>query len=73
MFKNRHFYRGWVIDHDNLGRPYVYNTASPYSEDSDHTLVPASWKLQEICEYIDEHIEWLEKLKRQFTNEELNK
>ena len=35
----RHTYKGYVIDTDNLGRPYIYNTASQYSEDSDHVLV----------------------------------
>ena len=34
-------YKGYVIDTDDLGRPYIYNTASPYSEDSDHILVDA--------------------------------
>ena len=28
-------YKGFVIDRDNLGRLYIYNTKSPYSEDSD--------------------------------------
>lgn len=31
----RELYKGYIIDKDNLGRPYIYNTASPYSEDSD--------------------------------------
>ena len=34
-------YKGYIIDTDNLGRPYIYNTASPYSEDSDHITVYA--------------------------------
>jgi hypothetical protein len=42
-------YKGYVIDHDNLGRLYVYNTASPYSEDSDRKLVP----LSSYCESTD--------------------
>lgn len=32
-------YKGYIIDHDDLGRTYIYNTASQYSEDSDRQLV----------------------------------
>lgn len=32
-------YKGYIIDTDNLGRPYIYNTSSPYSEDADHILI----------------------------------
>lgn len=35
-------YKGYIIDTDDLGRLYIYNTASPYSEDSDHILISAS-------------------------------
>ena len=28
-------YKGFIISRDDLGRLYVYNTRSPYSEDSD--------------------------------------
>ena len=35
----RQKYHGYIIDTDNLGRPYIYNTDSPYSEDSDRILV----------------------------------
>lgn len=35
----RHMYKGYVIDTDNLGRVYIYNTASPYSEDSDKIIL----------------------------------
>ena len=35
----RTIYKGYVIDYDNLGRLYVYNLASAYSEDSDSQLV----------------------------------
>ena len=31
----RYIYKGYVIDRDDLGRLYIYNTSSPYSEDSD--------------------------------------
>ena len=32
-------YKGYIIDQDDLGRTYTYNTASQYSEDSDKKLV----------------------------------
>lgn len=35
----RHEYKGYIADTDNLGRIYIYDTESPYSEDSDHILV----------------------------------
>jgi hypothetical protein len=35
----RHLYKGYIIDYDNLGRLYIYNTSSPMSEDSDRLLV----------------------------------
>lgn len=35
-------YKGYIIDRDELGRLYIYNTASPYSEDSDHILIDAN-------------------------------
>ena len=35
----RTIYKGYVIDTDNLGGPYIYNMDSPYSEDSDHILI----------------------------------
>jgi len=35
MKMNRQTYKGFVIDRDNLGRLYIYDTRSPYSEDSD--------------------------------------
>lgn len=35
-------YKGYIIDTDNLGRLYIYYTASPYSEDSDRLLVGAT-------------------------------
>lgn len=30
----RTIYRDYVVDTDNLGRQYIYNAKSPYSEDS---------------------------------------
>lgn len=35
----RTIYKGHVIDYDSLGRLYIYNTASSYSEDDDKILV----------------------------------
>lgn len=66
MFKKRHIYRGWIIDHDNLGRPYIYNMASPYSEDADHEIVPGWLSLMEITNYIDDLIEKEEILKEYY-------
>ena len=42
----RTIYKGYVIDTDNLGRPYIYNTESPYSEDSDRVLISIDGKRQ---------------------------
>lgn len=35
-------YHGYIINTDNFGRLYIYNTASPYSEDSDKILIGAN-------------------------------
>lgn len=35
-------YKGYIIDRDNFGRLYIYNTASPYSEDSDKIYINAN-------------------------------
>ncbi len=32
-------YKSYIIDRDNLGRLYIYDPKSQYSEDSDHILV----------------------------------
>lgn len=50
-------YNGYVIDTDSLGRPYIYNTASPYSEDSDHILVYADG-MDQIKAIIDARIQY---------------
>lgn len=49
-------YKGYIIDSDSLGRPYIYNTASTYSEDSDHILVRAQ-TVRECKAIIDARIE----------------
>lgn len=48
-------YKGYIIDTDNLGRLYIYNTASPYSEDSDHILVNAD-NIKEAKAIIDARV-----------------
>lgn len=52
-------YRGYIIDTDDLGRPYIYNTASPYSEESDHVLVNAR-TIKEAKAIVDTEIERVE-------------
>lgn len=32
-------YKGYIIDEDDLGRPYISSTASKYSEDNDRVLI----------------------------------
>jgi len=46
-------YKGYTIDTDNFGRPYIYNTASQYGEDSDHILVFGVTKIHEAKAIID--------------------
>jgi transcriptional regulator with XRE-family HTH domain len=49
-------YKGYIIDTDDLGRPYIYNTDSPYGEDSDHILVQAD-TVMDAKRIIDARIE----------------
>lgn len=49
-------YKGYIIDTDNLGRPYIYHTDSPYSEESDHIPVYAD-DVKQIKAIIDARIE----------------
>ena len=55
----RQKYRGYIIDTDDLGRPYIYNPASPYSEESDLLLVYIDPKKQvtQIRAIIDDRVE----------------
>lgn len=53
----RTIYRDYVIDTDNLGRQYVYNTNSPYSEDSDKIITGIGYKLSDIKAAIDKAID----------------
>jgi hypothetical protein len=50
-------YKGFTIDTDNLGRQYIYNNTSPYSEDSDKQILGMGFNLKQIKEIIDEKIE----------------
>lgn len=50
-------YKGYIIDTDNLGRPYIYNTASPYSEDSDRITVYAE-TLDQCKAIVDARIQY---------------
>lgn len=48
-------YKGYVIDTDNLGRVYIYNQKSPYSEDADKKILghPDKFTLKVVKAYID--------------------
>lgn len=62
----RTIYRDFIIDYDNLGRLYVHNRKSPYSEESDKKYV-SDWStydpdkqltgLQAAKQLVDEEIE----------------
>lgn len=54
--KKRQAYKGYIIDWDNLGRLYIYNTQSPYSEDSDREIVCNGNTVKAAKELIDQHI-----------------
>lgn len=49
--KRQEFY-GYVIDKDNLGRIYIYDTRSPYSEDSDREIIGKNIPLKVIKDKI---------------------
>lgn len=49
----RHDYKGYIIDTDNLGRVYIYNTESPYSEDSDRQILGVGISFREAKEAVD--------------------
>lgn len=51
----RTLYKGYIIDTDSLGRPYIYNTSSKYSENSDKILIFAN-NIKEIKLIIDNRI-----------------
>ena len=49
-------YKGYIIDTDDLGRPYIYNTGSPYSEDSDHILIFGAGTISDAKTIIDARV-----------------
>jgi len=51
----RTIYKGYVIDRDNLGRLYVYNTKSPCSEDSDRKYLSVD-TLKEAKEWVSAEV-----------------
>ena len=53
----RTIYRDYVVDTDNLGRQYIYNATSPYSEDSDRLVIGVDIGLPQIKRIIDYKIE----------------
>lgn len=58
-------YKGYIVDTDDLGRPYIYYTQSPYSEDSDHILVGAR-NVKECKAIIDARIKYQEDIRSYF-------
>lgn len=48
----RQEYHGYVIDKDNLGRIYIYDTRSPYTEDCDKVILGKNIPLKAIKEKI---------------------
>lgn len=56
-------YKGYIIDTDDLGRPYIYNTASPYSEDSDRIMVYAD-TLDQCKAIVDARIQYSADVRR---------
>lgn len=61
----RTIYKGYVIDRDNLGRLYVYNTKSPYTEESDRKYLSVD-TLKEAKEWISAEV-WKHAPRKCFT------
>lgn len=51
----RTIYKGYVIDRDDLGRLYVYNTKSPYTEESDRKYLSVD-TLKEAKEWVSAEV-----------------
>lgn len=52
-------YKGYSVDTDNLGRVYIYNLNSPYSEGSDNIIIAQDdkfYKVKEIKAIIDKRV-----------------
>lgn len=60
-------YKNFIIDTDNLGRLYIYNLDSPYSEDSDRQLVRGT-TLKDAKEAIDQELEMIARHKQSQTS-----
>ena len=65
----RQAYKGYIIDRDNLGRIYIYNTESPYNEDCDREIVYNGNTVKAAKELIDQHI-WEKERTNQHTWDE---
>lgn len=59
-------YKNFVVDTDNLGRLYIYNLDSPYSEDSDRKLIRGT-TLQDAKDAIDQELEMIKRHKQSQT------
>lgn len=53
----RTIYKDYVIDTDDLGRQYIYNTNSQFCEDSDRIIIGTGYKLSTIKTTIDKSID----------------
>jgi len=53
-------YRGYIIDINDIGRVYIYNTESPYSEDSDSLVLgdPSKYPLSVVKKFIDKRLSY---------------
>lgn len=49
-------YKGYIIDRDDLGRLYIFNTASQYSEDSDRQYIHSGDSIRAAKEEINARI-----------------
>lgn len=52
-------YKGYTVDTDNLGRVYIHNNNSRYSEDSDKIIIADDdkyYKVKEIKAIIDKRV-----------------
>ena len=54
----RHVYRGFVIDTDNLGRQYIYDPKSGYSEDSGKQIVGVGYTYKFLKSCVDIYLDW---------------
>lgn len=62
----RTIYKNFIVDTDNLGRLYIYNLDSPYSEDSDRKLIRGT-TLEEAKEAVNQELEMIKRHKQSQT------